>query len=648
MNAAVNRSGLTIIAEPSKTEEHNVDIVFVHGLCGHPEGTWTWNGPVGKLDASNVQSSNTTSTDCNSRPYKKRRVSPPKSVSKVFWPRDLLPDAFPKARVMTWGYNVALNDILRPKSKDSIFHHAGVLLSDLASLRHREADGRRSLIFIAHSLGGIVVKDALSRSKNETTWINQILPATLGVIFLGTPHHGSKAASLGKKVAMLSKFFFFDANTKVLRALEKDSEPLERITRAFGQVAGSGQVKIHSFREELRTKGYMIVDTNASYTGYLCETNDTIHADHRNMCKFSGPRDRGHQQVIAVLQRWFDDADQPYSRRSTSVIAEIPPRHLPDGLIFDKVFDRERQECMNSLDDPAARVRMQNVKPAYGSTYNWLFEDNIGFSKWLAGKDTRPIHWIYGRPGSGKSTLMKYAMGNTKTMSLLQGYDSHPWKIAGFFFHDRGTEVQKSIEGFLKEILYQLLLQNEPSRHLNCGQELFIIVYSIYADVKRAQRSQGELQSTRTYWTQESLQMAIHAITSKTTYPLNLCLFVDALDEHNGNHRELISTLTSLTHFEANGAFRLRLCVAGRPENVFKGAFREYPGFAIDSYTEEDIRHYAKGRLHKENTNLLTNNGEEGLTSLVEDIMIKASGVFLWVRIRRAESFYFGGSFEVN
>ncbi len=648
MDATISLGGLTIVAEPSKHEEHNVDIIFVHGLCGHPEGTWTWSGPVEQLNASNVQSSSTTNTDRNSRPYKKRRVSPLRSSREVFWPRDLLPDAFPKARVMTWGYKVALDDILKPNSKDSIFHHAGALLSDLALLRHQEADKRRRLIFIAHSLGGIVVKDALSRSKNETTWINEILPAALGVIFLGTPHHGSQAASLGKKMAMLSKIFGLDANTKILRALEKGSESLERITRAFGQVLGSGQVRIHSCQEELKTNGCMIVDTGSSYIGYLHETTGTIHADHRNMCKFSSPTDRGYQQIIAVLQRWFDDVDKPDSRRSTSVIAEIQPRQLPDGLIFDKVFSREWQECVNSLDDPEARARIQNVKAAYGDTYNWLFEDEIGFSKWLAGKDTRPIHWIYGKPGSGKSTLMKYAMGNAQTMSLLQGHDSHPWKIAGFFFHDRGTQVQKSIEGFLREILYQLLRHDEQSGNLDQGQELFTIVYSIYANVKRTQRSQREVQSTKTYWTQDSLQKAIQAIASKTTHPLNLCLFVDALDEHNGNHRELISTLTSLTQFEANCAFRLRLCVAGRPENVFKGAFREYPGFAIHSYTTMDIRHYTEDRIHKENVNLLTDNGEEGLISLVDDIVTKAHGVFLWVRILRVLSFYFGGFFESN
>lgn len=61
-----------------------------------------------------------------------------------------------------------------------------------------------------------------------------------------------------------------------------------------------------------------------------------------------------------------------------------------------------------------------------------------------------------------------------------------------------------------------------------------------------------------------------------------------------------------------------------------------------------DIRHYAEDRIQKETANLLTDNGEEGLISLVDDIVTKARGVFLWVRILRVLSSYFGGSFKSN
>ena len=56
---------------------------------------------------------------------------------------------------------------------------------------------------------------------------------------------------------------------------------------------------------------------------------------------------------------------------------------------------------------------------------------------------------------------MKFAMNHPKTRQLLETYDVHPWKIASYFFHDRGSLVQKSVEGLAREILYQILYQDK-------------------------------------------------------------------------------------------------------------------------------------------------------------------------------------------
>ena len=550
----------------------------------------------------------------------------PRTLCKreIFWPRDLLPQVFPQARILTWGYNVQLKHMLTSSSKESIFQHAGVLLSDLALLRTSNADKQKNLIFIAHSLGGIVVKDALSRSRNETTWIEEILPATIGVIFLGTPHHGSKKASLAKQVMKLAKIFYQDTDTKIIRALEEKSDVLERVTRGFGQVLSAGKIKVHSFQEADKTNGVMIVETHSSTIGYLDETTGTIHADHRNMAKFRSDDDRSFRNVVAVLHRWLEETNQSQAQPSIAAKSGIQQSKLPDGLIFDANFQKEYEDCVKSLDMDEARERIRNVGPAHKDTYNWLFDSQVRFRSWLIGKDTKPIFWIYGKPGSGKSTLMKFAMTHHRTQSFLQEYDGNPWKLAGYFFHDRGTDVQKSIEGFLSEILYQILDQDK---------EYFYFVYSVYAKVKKLRQEGSEKRAVTPGWTQTQLQEAALSIASKSTSHLNLCLFIDALDEHDGNHKELISTLIALTEFKENPLFRIRLCVAGRPENIFKDAFRDYPSFAIHDYTKTDIRLYAEDRIRQENNSILTIEGRRGLQLLVTELVVKARGVFLWVRL---------------
>jgi hypothetical protein len=89
------------------------------------------------------------------------------SNRQVFWPKDLLPNSFPKSRVFTWGYDVDIDHVFSGASTATVFQHAYNLLSDVADVRMTADEKMRPLIFIAHSLGGIVVKDVVSMSQ---TW----------------------------------------------------------------------------------------------------------------------------------------------------------------------------------------------------------------------------------------------------------------------------------------------------------------------------------------------------------------------------------------------------------------------------------------------------------------------------------------------
>jgi len=74
--------------------------------------------------------------------------------------------------------------------------------------------------------------------------------------------------------------------------------------------------------------------------------------------------------------------------------------------------------------------RYQKISDAEKKTFEWIFEDSekqtssnpklrIAFKEWLASGDG--IFHISGKPGSGKSTLMKYLCRHPETETQLQG-----------------------------------------------------------------------------------------------------------------------------------------------------------------------------------------------------------------------------------
>jgi len=118
--------GLFVFKDTDPQEAKTVDIIAIHGLNGHYNKTW--------------QSKTHSGDDVN-------------------WLRDFLPQQVPNARIMSYGYN---STVLFSKSVADIGTFAGQLLEDLRCHRRAQETASpiltRPIIFICHSLGGIVFK----------------------------------------------------------------------------------------------------------------------------------------------------------------------------------------------------------------------------------------------------------------------------------------------------------------------------------------------------------------------------------------------------------------------------------------------------------------------------------------------------------
>ncbi|KAL8815247.1 MAG: hypothetical protein Q9191_008476, partial [Dirinaria sp. TL-2023a] len=245
-------------------------IIFVHGLFGDPYKTWASKplkkrskGPQSQLTSRAELSRRRDGTERGSIDTQSGDSRQPEKGAEthIFWPRDLLPSSIGDVRVFTWGYDADI-DGFGSRSQNTINQHAGGFLSDLADQREVADHYKNPIIFVAHSLGGIIVKAAVNKSSTEQgTRLKDIAPAVSGICFLGTPHRGSESASLGKVAHQITFAATRHPNIKLLQGLEQNSSELEQIGDAFVQTLlryGEG-LQVYSFREEKETRKYWIL-----------------------------------------------------------------------------------------------------------------------------------------------------------------------------------------------------------------------------------------------------------------------------------------------------------------------------------------------------------------------------------------------------
>jgi hypothetical protein len=251
--------------------------------------------------------------------------------------------------------------------------------------------------------------------------------------------------------------------------------------------------------------------------------------------------------------------------------------------------------------------RQETIVDIYPDTYQWALEDNAyKFSPWL--KDGSGIFWVTGKPGSGKSTLMRFLGESQATRDYLRAWsDGNTVVLATFYFWYLGTPLQKSITGLLRSILYQLLFLDPTWASL-----------AFPNDVKS---STQEFDSTP--WTHEQLRAAIQSVArSRGCGRRKICLFIDGLDEFHGNHIELVRLVTDLATNP-----RLKLCVSSRPWNVFIKAFEmSVPNLCLQDLTQSDIKHYVRTEIQTYCAVV-----DQDVERLIEEVVTRAEGVFLWV-----------------
>jgi ankyrin repeat protein len=265
---------------------------------------------------------------------------------------------------------------------------------------------------------------------------------------------------------------------------------------------------------------------------------------------------------------------------------------------LQKEINEPLRDLLDSLRFDQIDARHMTIKNAYDKTCKWL----LGKSEYLDWLDATKLGehhgflWIKGKPGTGKSTLMKFILANARETMKDR-------IIISFFFNARGEDLEKSAIGTYRSLLLQLLEQ------LLARQGVFALSTSSI--------------STNHQWGVELLKTLLEQAIQKLGESSVVC-FIDALDEcEECQIRDMISFFEHVGKFTVSAGIKFRVCFSSRhyPHiTIRKGLYLVLEG---QHGHDQDIANYLESELKIGQSNIAK--------EIRTEIRDKASGVFMWV-----------------
>ncbi|KAI4870840.1 hypothetical protein F4820DRAFT_146456 [Hypoxylon rubiginosum] len=586
--------GPLILFDSTQNGDEGIDIVFVHGLFGSRSGTWTKGG--------------------------------------ICYPRDLLGQDISNVRIIAWGWVGVLG------GNGTFSEQAESLLADIARIRSGTS---RPIVFVGHGLGGLVIKEALntaamSRIYGAHVELGNVYPRTIGCIFLGTPHVRSGKRSLSECLTVTALLSPAAPSSQLLRSLKDSEKAFENQHATFLMI--SRDIRVVCVREKLPStitvsaelakdvngmelgKGgtvqTMVPRDSAAYDGFNVARHD-MAASHQDLARFKSKDEPGYSQMVSYITK----------ASSGPTPAEAEAR------------EPRNQEILNALYYDTMTERESRIDPAYGQTCDWLLSPSQSpFPKFLKSKD--PVLWISGNAGSGKSTLMKHIYHSEKMkQQVLEGWASEgDLHMACFFMFEGGNRIQKSYEGFLRSVMYQIL---------SARRDLIKVAFPSFFD--------GPWPPPVLFTSINNLNQGFYSLFAHMSETLRLFVFMDGLDEYrimerkdhyepnqldityerdtgdeswgqskwaSDSHIEMSKLVSSMANKDT-----AKFVVTSRELPVFEEAFADFPRIRLQEHTERSIAQYVAGRLEDEAPGL------PDTKNLCKEVAQKSHGDILWARL---------------
>ncbi|KPM35907.1 hypothetical protein AK830_g10681 [Neonectria ditissima] len=323
----------------------------------------------------------------------------------------------------------------------------------------------------------------------------------------------------------------------------------------------------------------------------------------RGICDYSDSHKNKHWQEYAAATAAAYAVELLEVVSATSINHTHSPVEPSDA---DRVILQQRRATLlDLLKFDQIYARRMGVKAAHDKTCEWLLEDPE-YQHWLDPIKLVQHHgflWINGKPGAGKSTIMKFAHSHAiKSMKNTT--------VISFFFNARGEDLEKSTAGMYRSLLWQLLGKIPTLQEVLDDSDLIPL-------------SQSDCPT----WETEVLRSLFSRSIAKLG-PQRLVCFVDALDECDREELyDMVEDFQALGEDAASRRSSLQVCFSSRhyPSidigNGRQLTLQNRPGH------EHDIEAYIRDKLK------LGKGRNFEADELRNELRDRANGVFLWVRL---------------
>ncbi|KAF4439455.1 ankyrin repeats (3 copies) domain-containing protein [Fusarium austroafricanum] len=253
---------------------------------------------------------------------------------------------------------------------------------------------------------------------------------------------------------------------------------------------------------------------------------------------------------------------------------------------------------------PEIHSRSQDIDTAARGTCKWLPQHQT-FKNWAS--SNQGLLWIKGKPGSGKSTLLRYVLEHAAEIcNIKEGA-----LTLSFFFHGRGSELQKTPLGLFRSLLHQILYQVPDA-----AQDLV-------GTFEQRCKSIGK-PGERWQWHSGELQHFLKLILPRVLDTCPVWLFIDALDEcGRKDATQLVQNFKSLLQEPSSTSSKLHICFTCRHYPILTQVCPFE--ICLEYVNEWDISIYVRTQLSE---------SPKLIASSIPDLIIeRAEGVFMWARL---------------